>query len=482
MKPAPGRPTRRGAVLAFLHLVAAIGLVGAAPADGTEGENAAIGIGEAISLALENNDELRFGRFDRSIAMEKLHLGVRAFLPELSLSYAQSDSASYAGPDSRSRSVSLGLTQLVYAGGARLQARRMQQIGLRFQDATLEGLRQQVGLEVINLYVEVLRFRVQQQILRESHGNAAAQAQVAAEELRLGEITEIDYLEIVLALKDLEIELARSAQEEERLLFELRSALGLGRDHPLILTGRINPEFDGLLGRQDPEYYLAAARAHSLQLQQQRAELFDLQATLRRARFSWVPEVSAQLQLSAYGESFPLTEPGFSVGVSLDWAVPILPGKLSASLGKQNPLERSASSSTSLAVAEDLEGIYSTTVARLNVRRAAAALETADRDLEFAIRQQLRGRAALRDALRLLREKLALAQRRRRVEALMVEIGEITRLEFVESEIELAKLRVEVLAQVVSLFNAEVALLRQCGLPDLEGSHQALFTGEENPW
>ena len=105
-------------------------------------------------------------------------------------------------------------------------------------------------------------------------------------------------------------------------------------------------------------------------------------------------------------------------------------------------------------------------------------MRTARRALEHSVLQQIHKRSFLLETLRLEEKKLELQAQKRSIEALMLEIGEITRLEYLESGIELTRQRIDQLSRIVGLFQMEALLLAQCGLELLERSHRYILSAE----
>ena len=205
-------------------------------------------------------------------------------------------------------------------------------------------------------------------------------------------------------------------------------------------------------------------------------ELEKARKDLRRARRSWVPSLSANVELSMSGTSFPLTQPGFAVGVDLDFALPVVPIQTQATAGKQSPLERSAGFTFSSQPGDNLEDLYSAKVARLNVHRTRAGIEDVETDLRFAIREAVKSIEGQRRALALLREKSAIEERRRQIQELELEVGEITRLDLLRAEVDRAQLEIDIIEGVVALFNQEIALVRTAGLR-VDSPWELLATG-----
>lgn len=433
---------------------------------------AALDIDTAVQLAVGSSDELRFAYLERNLAAERTRLSVRSFLPAVTLGYAQNQTVAYGGPDSRLRRLSVGLQQTLFARGIRVQQYRLRTVELGLQSRALAQARAGLVLEVINLYLAALKLRLQRGILEDSHRNALSQLAVAAEELRLGEITELAYLELTVAAKDLELELARMRQAEERAAFELRRALGLEEDPEV--SGTINENYQGLLEDREPAWYVAACLSRNLELHRKQAELYGLRGQLAQSKASWLPGIVARLDLSMAGEQFPLTEPGFSLGLDFELAPPLLPAAGGVTAGTSGTRERSVGMTGSFEVGGNVEELLARRLSTLKLDQARGQLDALKRELEFAVREQLQARQHQLEALKLLRQKQGIAERGQGIRSLMVELGELTRLEFVEGETALARLRIEILTGVVELFNREVALLEQCGLPGLETSHRAI--------
>ena len=438
-----------------------------------------IDIDEALERAVESSDVLGFARLDYRIGVVRHGLSLRSFLPDITFGYTQEDSVAYYAPDSHLRRISLGVDQLLYAGGRRIHQRRMLADQLDIQKSNIEKMERELRLAVVNRYIEILKLKLQIAIFEENLAAGEKQITIAEEELRLGEITRLDYVEIVLAVQDLEIELALLRQEEKRLVFEVKELLGIEANRVVELAGTINSSFEGLLKAEDVQYYIDAARKNSFELQRRDSELAALQAALRQAQNSWLPRVSTQAEISVSGEGFPLVSPGFSLGLSLDFSTPFIPFRTGISAGSDAIGERSLGMTSSADVGENLEGVQSVRIAGIDLQKAQAEMQSSKLRLEFSVRQQLETRFHLLENLRLEIEKLQLQIQRHAIQALMLEIGEITRLEYLHSGIELTRLRIEQLSRIVSLFQLETSLLALCGLDLLESSHNYILLAEE---
>jgi outer membrane protein TolC len=433
-------------------------------------------IEDALMRALRSSEELKYARLEYKFEGSRYDLSLREFLPAITVGYTQDDAVAYYAPDSHLKKLSVGIDQLLYAGGARIHERRILKHQLRIRNRSIEQIEKELRLQVMNRYVEIIKLGLQLVMLGESLAMARDQVTIAAEELELGEITRLDFIDIELAVQDLEIELAVLEQEEDRLEFELKELLHIPPINSLELIGGINPDFRGMLPNEYAQYYIDCATKNNLDLRKQTAEITALADAVKQARGSWLPRMSTQVELSVVGERFPLTDPGFLVGVNLDFSAPLVPFRTGLTAGSRRLEERSLGLSSSAELGENLLGWQSLRIARIALQKAETKMQKVRRTLEYSILQQLKTRSFLLDSLRLEEKKIDLQEQRRSIEALMLEIGEITRLEYLQSGIALARQRIDQLSRIVRLFQLEAMLLAECGSDMLERSHRYILS------
>jgi outer membrane protein TolC len=426
------------------------------------GEN--IDLSTALKRAKENSLELSSALFQLGMDEARHRLAWRLYLPAVSLTYAQNDSVTYYGPDSRSRRIGVSLEQTVYDRGKRSQNIRSKERSLRLQQKLFAVQEETLLLKVVTLYQEALAYRLRKEIMESTLSIAREQARIGEQELRLGEITEADYLSILAQVKDLELEQSSLRREESRVLFEFGKLIGRKEKEEIVLIGRIDPEYRGFVEREKESVFLSEARKNSTELEQLRIELSSLRDTLRREETAYLPEVSARMELSMGGTEFPLTEPGFTIGVTFGWSTPVIPLSIGLSGGKEGLDQRSRGLNSQAGIAENLEGILSAEIARAELNRAQKEYETSLQDLEFEVKESLSDISESAAALQILKDKEKILERKQKILSLKVQMGEITRLTYVEGEIDLAKNRMEVLAAVTELFQRETSLLTLCGM------------------
>jgi outer membrane protein TolC len=442
------------------------------PADAADAETPFMDLSTAISITLKNSRALVDSRLEQQFARALHRLAYRKFFPALELGLSRDDSVVYDSPDSRTRRLSVGLQQLIYDGGKTAAGLRRQKREITLARLNLEVESEALIFNVITLYTEILKFRQKAEIQQDTYRGAVLQHSIARKELDLGALTELDFLDFDVRLKDLELELERTEQERRLLLLRFGRLLGINSElAPPLPAGRLNPDYRGFISEPDEACWRGKALQRNPELRQGYSRVQEQSEVLRQAARSWLPAVRSSFSVFVSGQDYPLSEPGFEAGVELFFQLPVLPVQAAAEVGKYGPRERSLASSGTLQVLEGLEGLYSKKLARLDLSRATGDLDTLKAEIGFKIKELLFNINSRKKSLRLLREQIALEEKRSALQELKLELGQIKRIDFLDSKLELAGLRIELVSATVDLYNQEVSLLRLCGQPGLAETH-----------
>ncbi len=416
----------------------------------------------AVQKARERNLDLSLAFSQHQIEEEQHRLAYRRFFPRITLGYSRTDTVIYHHPDTYNQRISLAMEQEIYDRGKRMSDLRTEEKNLRLRRRLLTLQEAELSLKVVGIYLKAIGLRLQREILLRAIETAREHDRIAQTELALGEITEFDYLSILLKEKDLEIEQAILQREEEQSLFELRTLLGF-TDRQLIPLGRIDPTYNGFIPLDGEERFMALALQSSTDLEEIAIQRDALSHKVQQARSSYLPSLAVQAELSMEGREFPLTQPGFSIALKLSWDTPMVPFSMGIQVGKQGYSERRRGVNGEAQVAENLEGLVSVPLALMNLKRNEAKYNQTIEEIRFNLKQAFSKFREKSHTLKLLKEKSALLERKIEVQRLKVALGEVTRLEFLEGEIELFQSRSNILKAITELFLQEILILKLCG-------------------
>ncbi|MDX9801333.1 MAG: TolC family protein [Spirochaetia bacterium] len=424
---------------------------------------------QAIDTALKNNREFSITGEEISIAEKNLKLKYRDFLPEINLGYSQYSSVSYWNPDSRQKKISAALKQKIYDKGLLSSSFKFLKKETALKKLKITQQLEDFIFRVINSYIELARIRMEIEISSSALENGYFHLDLAKKERELGEITELDLLEIKIAVNEMEENLQKLHLEEKRFGFSFSRLLDLPAGLYPELSGKINSEYNGFID-QNYDYYLENSKVRSSTLKELILSREKAETEYTLASRKNLPDISAESSFFTAGEEFPLTEHGFSISLSLSFSTPGIPTSITGSAGSENKNERSRSLAANTALFGGLDNYYLKESAEAALRRREYELNLFILNNEFDISELFSEIEAGIMELGLLRRKEKASERKAEIEKLQLSLGEIKRIDFMETGIALAKEKIKILDSISSLYRMEISLLRICGIKNIRST------------
>lgn len=416
---------------------------------------------EAAELAVDNSLELRAERETLSLREDAWRLSFRSYLPSLEISAASDERLSTFGADAFTKTLSVGVEQPIWDGGRRSAARALEAAEIDLARSAYRRDVRDVGEAAISAYRSVVAARARLDIKRSSFGSASSEREILAAELRLGIAKASELAEADIALAGMEIEIAEA--EASVSLSEAALTESLGMNSLPELTDCL--EIDREVVEIDDAMFARAVSERSPDLEAARYGIAKKRAEARKASFSWLPTIGLTASGQASGDSFPLTEATWSIGLSVDFSSPYASGSAGASGGADIPYDSRARSSASLAPMPD-------PAAALGAREAAVALRLEEDKFERSIAALERNAASALAAYRAAASRrsigakaLSLAEEKRRLVFLQVGLGQAVRADAVAAELDLAVARSDLIDSLSALVAAERALEKLLDLP-----------------
>jgi outer membrane protein TolC len=427
------------------------------------GEPMRIELETATALAEANSFELTRLMYGIRAEQRRYRLQLRDYLPQLSLSYADSKTVQYFGPDSRNISLSAAVEQPLYLGGRTRISREIQKSGLLLQQQGLENSRQSLRDDC---FTQFHRYLIEEQkiiLLEEARRLGEAQREIARVELQVGITREVDFLETELRLTELEQRILAARAGLEEIDYALKLLVGLEPDQAVEVVGAIDRDYEGLTLHGSPQTYTTIAMENNLSVAQARFQVAQSRARLRLSETTWVPNISVQASASISGDDYPLQDPGYSLDLILEFPYEWLPLTASVSVSNTTARQYGQTQSSSAPVAKDLGFLADRDIATLDLQAALEARSKLSRDLEFTIKRALKAHGWERANLQLLRETIELRERQLKILETEVEIGEAKRIDYVEAQNELLDRKLELLEAVLDLVLLERSFERLLG-------------------
>jgi outer membrane protein TolC len=451
-------------VLVFLN-VPVVPICAETPHDG---EPVRITVQDALLRAIRHDLTLSVARQEHLFTLRHMELSRRDYLPSLSVGFSGMDSVRYEGTDSRSRRLTAGIEQLLFSGGRRRAARRIQPLHKELSALSVVETSQQVRLAVIETFVRALALRDTLSLLDRLLESTRVQSELAIEEFRLGMITELQRIEVELATAGVEIDRVQAENQLRQLHLQLTRTIGLCDKPGVQPVGFINSNYRGVVELDDIDQLFARARRDGIRFHRARTELTMARHDLRNAQNSWFPDVRLRTEVHAAGDRFPLTEPGFTVSAVFSFATALMPGESSFTIGSQTRHERSRGFSATARPGDNVQAVLSRQFAQTAAERAGSRLDILERTTLHRLQDLMAEIRVTQRRLLLLHARAEMEQRAAAIDQLRANLGEITRSSLVEAQIARSRTGIEINKEVVNLFTTEITLLYELGAePDI---------------
>jgi outer membrane protein TolC len=425
---------------------------------------AAVSLSQAENLALAHSDSYRAQSLRVQSSSRRIALGIRDFLPSLSIAFTTDDVVSTAAQDSLSEELSLTVSQPLFSGGRTVARRALARLELALARHSLAKARSDVLNAVWELFHTVLVLRAQAAVKNDSLAQSRRQLAIAGSERASGMIREIDLLEVELAVSNQEVALQETETDLDSSLYALKKCLGMQPDEDLALEGSMDSTYGGIVIRRTGSSLASIARLNNLDVLAARYAITQRETQLSMLLGQSLPDVAANVAVSVSGAGLPLQTPSLMLGLDISFPQPSAPVKASALGGMPRPGSRERYATLSVSPLESVTGALDASDARLQLAEARTALDSLMRDLGFQIGQSLKGYQRHVTTIALERRGVELERRKLLILEQQVASGSATRVEYLKERVTAADREVSLLSDIMSLIKEERALERLIGL------------------
>jgi outer membrane protein TolC len=423
-----------------------------------------ISLGEAEARALASSTELAILRL-RTRAQGRAHaLGVREYLPRLSLAANGSQTIVLGGPDTRVESWSLTVEQPLFDGGRLAVQRALSRAQLLLESRSYADGEDALVDRVRGLYWQALVQEEKLRIQEEIRSITAHQVEIARMERRIGAIREIDLVEAELEEARVTLTIGDTRAILEERLDRLRESLGMGPGDELALSGKIDAAYSGLDLPPDAGAFIAIALANNTQVKRRELEARGALEALRAARASFVPRITLAITVGISGERRPLQDASLSGELAIDFPSRAFPFSASLSSGKTGSGQVSAGSSGQVGVLEDIGGWTDRRAAALAREESLLKKTQAVESLGFEVRRSAAAYEQKKAAAELQRKTVGLDEARVTILGRQLELGGIQRIDYMRAQAQRARDASDLLEDVLAVMDGERELEKLLGV------------------
>jgi len=406
---------------------------------------------DAADLSIAYSAELRHARASQSLMERAWMWGLRSYLPQLNLSVSENDRLQELGADSFLKNYGISVEQLVWDGGRTSMSRKLERMELTLSSSQLDRMALEIAESAIAAYRNVLSSRAILEIRKTALTLLEEQRRILNQEVTLGLALPVDLANADINLADAKLNIF-SIQldliEMERQFAEL-----LGLESLPVLAEKV--DVNRSIALPSVEASVSLAKERNPDLINARFSITKKQAELKYASNSWMPTLKLVGSFGLSGQNYPLTRHNWSVGINVEFSSPWFQNRFGAQAGWEPPYDKTAAVQNSLTPLPDPAASFGKKQAQL-----ALALERENYSIIYErigrIAANALEKCGLAEKKRVLAlDAAALSAERCRIEELRLELGQITRLELMETMLEQTQREITAVEAATALLEAE---------------------------
>ncbi len=362
-------------------------------------------------------------------------LGLREFLPRLTVDTGGDERLSTIGADSFNKSIGLSLSQTVWDGGKLWLTRSIESLDIELARQDLRRKTAVLVESALDTYRALVSARERLSIRQTSLDSTLEQQKILALELSLGLATESDLLDTDQRISEMRLESASATIDVQSAELELARMLGLdalpGLREKLIL--------DGAPAIVDSYRLEALAVARSPELIAIRNAYMKKKTEAEMQRQAWIPSVTLKAGAQASGSKFPLTRLAWTLGLTLNFSGPWMSGSYSLSGGKDSITDTTARSNVQAEVLPQPQAALTPRNMALALELETGKLRLAEESLRRSVQAGVRKYALMAQKRDLIISSVGLAESKLTLMVVQLELGKKTRLELIEAQIAISE-------------------------------------------
>jgi outer membrane protein TolC len=392
--------------------------------------------------------------------------GIQDFLPSFGLTLSESDSTALLAGDSRGKTIRFSVSQPVFDGGKKKLAYQAGRLAALYQQEEFEAEYRGFLSTVMSLYYQCLLLEEMLEIRGDLLAQAGEQLAILKKEAELGLALETDYLEYASSYMEIEQELDQGRRDLLSGERQLKAALGLPEGAAI----RVGP---GLIEKSEYPYYEPWLDRLWALLRNSSGELRKLNLDVEYSRRErdhgkrwYIPAVSAQGSVTFSGNSYPLTEPNYSLQFTFDFSGLDF---FSLNSSRGAAFEHSGLRQLSGSHAGELRILPAYPLSRkqgeLNLLESTLRLSQGERELREALYELVIAHDNKLRAADNMEQRIGLMERRLRFSHLQLEKGEKKRIDYLSELSGLAQARISLSDYLGQAAALERDLEIQTGFP-----------------
>ncbi|MDD7415754.1 MAG: TolC family protein [Treponemataceae bacterium] len=418
---------------------------------------------QAADFAVKNSVLFQLQEENIAMAMKSAKYDLVQFLPSFDFSWSEDDGVNFDSLDSSSKSVSIGLNQILFDGGKRLLSYEMNRTDAYYSKLSYQQNVLSFKMQIISLYYQCLLQKELIKIKEELESNAKSQIEVLKTEYEIGRALENDYLEYLISYKQIQNETKKARRELDSCLRQFNVALNLPVECKVEFCETLSAYNECVTEPVCLEKIIDKLWArfclNNIDIKKENLAIEYAKKQKNYSEKFYLPEIYMNANVSLNGKDYPLTEPNYSIKFNVNFPnAKVLPVNYSNGYSISKNELSGLNNNSSLSLKPDVKSVYERKNSEISLQMQVEQKKENMDSLYESFFNQITSYDDSLDSIQLLKETLEIQERRLEISEQQLNVGKMTRIDFLQEMTDLATKKIELISSQVALLQSKYKL------------------------
>jgi outer membrane protein TolC len=202
-------------------------------------ENYIIDLDKSVKIGLKLNKNLQYTDAEIRLQIEAISQQSRQFFPHLSFSVGDNSTVAFGSQDSKSKVVSVNVSQLLYDGNKLQNQIKNSEISMMLSILETEQKKIEYIYSVIDQYLSLLTLFERIELKNMLYKNQMSEYQITKKRYELGEATALDLYEWEIQIQENKLSLMENTNDLNNKTLDFKKLIGLTKEDILTFSEKL---------------------------------------------------------------------------------------------------------------------------------------------------------------------------------------------------------------------------------------------------
>lgn len=408
---------------------------------------------ELISIGLANSQTIKLNTEYTLSKMKNAKLSLSSFLPQLDFTWQEYDNININKNDTRNKTISMNLTQLLYDNGKSELTYLYNRENALHEYTANEQQIENYKLELTDKYFNYILtdeiIKIKKSLLNKTENDLKVIEYKYANGLAL----KSELIEYQINIKQIQNEIINYEKNQELNLINIKNSINISQNTDLIIkhTDLLTDNKFNSIGDKTEEITNKII-SNNLQIKQLISQLEYQKKILTISNRFYFPSVYVSGGISFNGTSYPLTQPDYSVKLIFSFdSIPFNKTDISNEISTVPSRSKTLSNRMSAQFIPETNYFENKKLSKLSLKKTQESLTELKQKLTTETFEYINQHDSLLEQLKLYEETIKLMEEKLNISQYEAENGLKKKSDYINEQLELAQYRQNYIAMIIQI-------------------------------